>query len=465
MPRILGLWLPAALAALLLLAASASEAMAEHVQCGDVITQDTTLDSDLVDCPDDGLVIGADNVTLDLGGHTVDGDGVPTEHPLGCEAGIANGPWSHCPRSGGDSHHGVTIRNGQVREFFYGVHLLGTDRNAVRKLTVSATAVGIAVLESTNALVELNRAVGNAAGYDATGIVLSEVSKSAIRKNDLSQNGAYGLHAEGVLDNTIERNTMGGNGNAGMHLHSARRNVVAGNWAIGNSTQGIELSDGASDNLVVDNLASGNGSAGILVFDGVHRNRVERNRVLGNARGLADVYSGGIVVWDDAIVRHNLVSGNGRGIVVCCLDGTVVEQNRVSGNEVGIAIEFSSGNLIARNRVVRSVTNGIEVISHEHVPADGNRIEDNDVKRSGSDGILVTPALSGTAGTLLSRNFTVGNADDGIDVEEPATTLSGNRANRNSDFGIEAVAGVTDGGGNRAFRNGNPLQCLNVACS
>src|SRR5436309_5420776 len=45
-------------------------ALAAHVQCGDVITADTTLDGDL-HCPADGLVIGADDLTLDLGGHLI----------------------------------------------------------------------------------------------------------------------------------------------------------------------------------------------------------------------------------------------------------------------------------------------------------------------------------------------------------------------------------------------------------
>ena len=67
MRRFLGL--PAAIAtATALLALSAGQAVASHVQCGDVITQDTTLDSDLIDCPGDGLVIVADNITLDLNG-------------------------------------------------------------------------------------------------------------------------------------------------------------------------------------------------------------------------------------------------------------------------------------------------------------------------------------------------------------------------------------------------------------
>jgi hypothetical protein len=59
----------AAVLALLL----AAPAQASHVRCGDVITQDTTLDSDLLDCPGSGVVIGADGITLDLNGHVVDG--------------------------------------------------------------------------------------------------------------------------------------------------------------------------------------------------------------------------------------------------------------------------------------------------------------------------------------------------------------------------------------------------------
>lgn len=46
------------------------------VHCGDTITTDTVLQRDLVNCPDVGLVIGADNVTLNLNGHEVDGDGI-----------------------------------------------------------------------------------------------------------------------------------------------------------------------------------------------------------------------------------------------------------------------------------------------------------------------------------------------------------------------------------------------------
>src|SRR5436189_3017872 len=87
-----------------------SQASASQVSCGDTITADTKLDHDLVNCPNNGIVIGADNITLDLNGHTIDSDGTPAAgcNPEidFCDVGVVN-----------DSHRGVTVVGGEVREF------------------------------------------------------------------------------------------------------------------------------------------------------------------------------------------------------------------------------------------------------------------------------------------------------------------------------------------------------------
>ena len=83
-----------------------SQALAGPVRCGDMITADTTLDADLLDCPNNGIVIGADGITLDLNGHTIDGDNAladPCPEDAFCDFGIAN-----------DGHNGVRITNGTV---------------------------------------------------------------------------------------------------------------------------------------------------------------------------------------------------------------------------------------------------------------------------------------------------------------------------------------------------------------
>jgi hypothetical protein len=85
----------------------AGQALANHVRCGDTITTDTTLDSDLVNCPNNGIVIGADNITLDLNGHTIDGDAAVVDPCAGfCDNGVDNTA----------GHSGVTIQGGSIRD-------------------------------------------------------------------------------------------------------------------------------------------------------------------------------------------------------------------------------------------------------------------------------------------------------------------------------------------------------------
>ena len=86
------------------MALGGSPSSASHVSCGATITADTTLDSDLVDCPNHGIVIGADDITLDMNGHLVDGDGAPgrrvsSSHGADwCDFGVFN-----------NGHDGVTV--------------------------------------------------------------------------------------------------------------------------------------------------------------------------------------------------------------------------------------------------------------------------------------------------------------------------------------------------------------------
>src|SRR3954454_7559233 len=59
----------------------------QQLSCGDTITADATLHHNLVNCPHNGIIIGADNITLDLNYHTIDGDGISSPE---CECGVDN---------------------------------------------------------------------------------------------------------------------------------------------------------------------------------------------------------------------------------------------------------------------------------------------------------------------------------------------------------------------------------------
>src|SRR5215217_4883306 len=103
-------------------------AAASHVDCGDVITQDTTLDSDLA-CPGDGLVVSADGVTLDLGGHTITGSGALLGAGVTIRADL--------------TLTDVTIRRGTIRGFDSAVLVENGAGVVVRHLSVTNNVTGI----------------------------------------------------------------------------------------------------------------------------------------------------------------------------------------------------------------------------------------------------------------------------------------------------------------------------------
>jgi large repetitive protein len=405
------------------------QALASHVSCGDTITTDTTLDSDLLDCPNNGIVIGADNITLDLSGHTIDGNAAPVDPcPEGetCDVGVDNSA----------GHSGVTVEGGSVRQFSVGVLVAGdAARNRLHQLAVSDTTdYGIIVDGSTDSVIDKT----SMSDPGVNGLVLLGSQHALVARNKVSGSTGYAMVLFGVDDSRIQHNRL----NADQH--------------------GFILGDSAR-NLVRSNTVSDSGG-GIEVVEGATFNRVEHNRF--NHTG------DGIIVGDasDNLIRHNLVTGAGGGEAGgfgIILDGavrTTVDRNSFTGGR-GPAIfatrleaaAASRDTVISRNLVNRNLSVGILVNNG----ATGTLVVRNLAIRNLSDGILVE---NGATGTLVVRNLAMRNGDDGIDVDAPATTLTRNTANHNHDLGIEAVPGVIDGGGNHAAGNGNPAQCTNIDC-
>lgn len=115
-----------------------------EISCGQTITEDMILTEDLA-CPPDteyAIVIGASNVTLDLGGHTISG---------------------YTPRTGvfAIGQEGITIRNGTIDGFNVGVFIIETNLVTMENLTVrnldssdpNHLIFGIQILGSQNVVV------------------------------------------------------------------------------------------------------------------------------------------------------------------------------------------------------------------------------------------------------------------------------------------------------------------------
>jgi parallel beta-helix repeat protein len=446
MSRLLGLVLAAALTATLLLA---SQALANHVQCGDVITQDTTLDSDL-DCTGNGLIVSGSDLTLDLGGHTIRGDGDVS----GSDTGI------HVAASR------VTVENGQVEDFAFAAQIGSSavpdeSNDAVlRQLRVADSRIGVFGCCGNRPRIEDSRFVNNG----SFGIYLGTTSHILIQRNtfDEGNDDPDDIILEQAGSGSVVRENQGGF----LLVSNSDEDLTVED----NRFSGMEIGNGVGLRLV-RNAGGSLFSWGPLTNAVIEQNRLPK----------------GITVFS---LDHSRVSQNHLGGIH--LEGSsdnLIERNSISGGRIFLR-DLSDRNLITRNSIVGSPNNGIELdADFQHYGSTGNVIERNFVSESGENGVLVESfsccggvaygetdtvlrdnvirgnALDGVAvqdgstGTLLEGNRVLRNGDDGLDVKDASSSIFGNRAWFNGDLGIEAVAGVT-GSGNWAKHNGNPAQCI-----
>jgi large repetitive protein len=341
----------------------AGPAMASHVNCGDTITADTTLDSDLVNCPNNGIVIEADDVTLDLNGHTIDGDGEFKDDCAAdefCDFGVV-----------AFDHDRVTIRDGSVREFVFGVLIVGATENRLLDLSLTGHIFsGVLIAESTET--ELRRSVVAANGLDTdqAGIDVFDSAHSWIARNSISDNGDIGIFAEGVEDTTFERNELSDNPEAGMLIGGSNRNVYDRNRLVRNG-EGITI-DGDENTITRNHVAdarAGEEGAGLGIFVATgHDNLVERNFVAGATRSgiqvslSAEDLQGGTPAVD-TVVRRNQLRGNGDGLFVQTTAlGTVLERNHaVRSADDGIDVNSRTATLIG-NHALHNGDLGIEAV-------------------------------------------------------------------------------------------------------
>jgi parallel beta-helix repeat protein len=395
---------------------SGGRALASHVDCGEKITRDTRLDRDLVDCRNNGIVIGADNVTLNLNGHTIDGDGTPAAgcNPRRkfCDGGVVS-----------VGHDGVAVRGGSVREFDVGVLVGNARRPHVLGVSSSGSRFsGIVIFNSARTLVRDGTVARNGLHTDQAGISLFHSPAGRFLHNSFRHNGDIGMFVEDSSRNRIEANLFSRNPEVGIEFAGeANRNEIRGNRFFRN---GIGIAGGGNRNVIAQNRVS---ASRIGIDGGGNRNVIARNRV-----SASRAPRGG--------------DGSGIGIFVAAGHQTVVARNVVTGSsEAGILVGLPAG--LVRGGGPAAVDTVLR----------GNRL-----RRGNLDGVLVRKTA---LGTVLRRNRAHGSKDDGFDVESRTTTLIGNSAVRNADLGIEAARGVSDGGSNIARGNGDPRQCVNIVCT
>ena len=266
-----------------------SPAQAGHLSCGQTITTNTTLDSDIGPCSNYGLIVGANGITLDLNGHRIFGT-----------PGVADRAGVYL-----QNRVGVTVRNGTVSLFDVGVAIEGGSRNQVTGINAEGNiggaggigGDGIALLSTRNNAVVGNRTVNNGP-FSGIGVYSRIDSDHPRTTGGASQNNFVdGNFVEG---NIISRNRVNpiGTDNDGIRVENdAAFNTFSNNQVLRNGLDGIALFADTADNIVRGNRVEGNGfyrttarrGSGIIVFSRSTRNLVENNLVVRNADSGIDI--------------------------------------------------------------------------------------------------------------------------------------------------------------------------------
>lgn len=292
--------------------------------CGDTLsgpgTAITYTLSASVDCtshyltPTNGLIIGADNVTLNLNGHSVIGASVANG---GDEAGILI-----------DGVDGATI----------------TDNSQPKGNAVTGFDAGVAIVNgAANNTVENLTIVGNVGldGDYGEGVHVNGSSANIIQNNKLSENGPYaGISLSNNSDgNTVQGNTIAANTvthqDIAIRLESwdavspcPDNNVVDNNVIAGNTLDGISILNGkacnATGNTLSNNKISGHARDGIRLNARLFLDL----GVAGECRGAAGTQ-----------VYGNVTVGNaGAGIrATACVGNSYIHDNTSLDNNPDVA--------------------------------------------------------------------------------------------------------------------------------
>jgi hypothetical protein len=441
----------AALMAVSVIALASAPAAAQPpmapVTCGQTLTHSVRLANDLRDCAGEGLIVGADHITIDLNGHTIDGMVTQAD----CDTVDFDPTAGIDDRAG---HRGLIIENGTVQQFANGIEAgspaAGMSDSRLHDLVLRDNRFDGLDMSHAGAFndneIDHNVAIANGCGF---GIALGHTHANHVADNRVIGNGAGILVCCGD-HNVVEGNFLSHSGQDQLIVccGADAYNVIRYNTVTDGHEGGIDLccQEDGQHNLVAHNAVSGNLTQGIL-FEGTGDNAIVANHVFANSDDIAG----------DG--NRNRIVGNDVSDAGGCPDGC----------GYGISLEGGDGNLIADNTVARTLLDGIRIASFEPAgtaPNTNTVARDNTVRNADRDGIAAATEGGGpVTGLLLDANSVSRSGHDGVIVATPSATLTADLAVRNTNLGIDAVPGVIDGGGNRAFGNGNPLQCVNVSCA
>lgn len=275
------------------------------VQCGDIIQTDLKLTSDL-NCSGTALRVfgplpGAPNITIDLNGHNITGNGT------GMGIFIFEGR--------------MTLKGkGRISNFETAVSLVTAADVVIYDLTIESNLAGIVLSRSSKVRIFDNTIRAGVNGQ--MGVVMGVVQHTALYRNTIS-----GFSQVGVVIPTgdppdesipvISENVIRGN-QTGISIRGLDSDsIIRGNLIVDNKLNGIEVDPIFEAGCTIqENQVLRNGGNGILVQGGsptgclIENNLVEKNKLAG-----INILEGTGLINQGIFVEGNRLSRNGTDLL------------------------------------------------------------------------------------------------------------------------------------------------------
>ncbi len=215
---------------------SSAVPLSTSLSCGQVIKQSVKLTANL-DCKTDGLIVGADDITIDLNGFTLTGPGDKSS-----KVGVMFA-----------DNDGVTVQGpGTIENFQAGALFSGGENNKISKVTFMNNEIAIFETGAKNTAIEDNSIFDNSIGVAAHSSEGSTLSTNLFKANDLA-----GVTLVNSANNELSANTIQGSVNGIFLDGQSTKNIIDSNSVLKN--RGVDLNNGnglptnINDNVFSDN--------------------------------------------------------------------------------------------------------------------------------------------------------------------------------------------------------------------
>ncbi len=190
------------------------------LSCGQVVRESVKLSANL-ECSTDGLIAGADGITIDLNGFTITGPGGESS-----KVGIMLA-----------NNNNVQVTGGKVKGFQAGVLNTGGSENKISKVTFTENQIAIFDVGAINTSIETNNIFSN-----GIGVASNSSTGTAIHQNMLTDNELAGVTIINSGENVLDFNTITGSVNGVFLNGQSTNNNVNTNTIVQNS--GVDINNG-----------------------------------------------------------------------------------------------------------------------------------------------------------------------------------------------------------------------------